>query len=467
MINTKTFVQTLENKPVAVYGLGLSGLSCAKALITGGATVYAWDEEEEKRHLAAKDGVQMMNFEESGLDGFAALILSPGVPLYFPAPHPVVVLARDDGIPIYGDLEILHRYNHGRKTVGITGTNGKSTTTALIAHILNAAKIKAIAGGNIGKPVLDLQLPDKNGIFVLEMSSYQIDLCPTFRPDIAVLLNISPDHLERHGTMEAYVIAKEHLFEGAGIAVCGVDDVYSQSVYERATKAGMRSVLGVSTKKEIKNGVFTKEGRLYDSMGQEPMEMGTLHDLHTLQGIHNHQNICAAYAVCKSLGVKGADILDHVRSFPGLPHRQFLVRIINGTAYINDSKATNMDAASKAIECYNNIYLIAGGRAKEGGLSGIEAFAEKIRHVFLIGESAEEFANYLKKTGIAHTLCHSLDVAVLDAHTMAQSKRGEPGGAGTVLLSPACASWDQFRNFEHRGDVFTQLVNALSEEVGI
>ncbi len=464
MIDTKPFVKTMDGKPLAVYGLGLSGFATAKALQKAGAQVFAWDEDEEKRLKAAEAGIELSHFEETDLKGYGALVLSPGVPLYYPAPPGVVGLAREEGIPILGDIEILHRCETSRQTIAITGTNGKSTTTALIAHILQAAKIDAVIGGNIGKPVLDLKMPAKDGVFVLEMSSYQIDLCPAFRPDFAVLLNLSPDHLDRHGTMEKYAAAKERLFEGNGVAVCGIDDDFSLSIYDRAVKAGFRRMIPVSVKKEISGGAYVKDGKLFDSMTESHVEIGNVSDLQHLRGAHNHQNICAAYAVCKSMGMNGAEIYDHIRMFPGLAHRQFLTRVINGIAYVNDSKATNMDAVSKALACYNNIYLIAGGRAKDGGLSGIESFSERIRHVFLIGEALEEFSRQLDKIGIAHTKCFSLDVAVLDAHTMAQGERGQPGGAGTVLLSPACASWDQFKNFEHRGDVFSELVNALSEE---
>lgn len=465
MINTKPFVKQMDGKPVAVYGLGLSGLASAKALQNGGAIVQAWDDDEEKRIAAAEAGIELVNFHETDVKGCAALVLAPGIPLSFPTPHPVVTMAREEGIPVIGDLEILHRCDHGRRTIGITGTNGKSTTTALVHHILKSAKIDAVLGGNIGKPVLELKMPSKEGVFVLEVSSYQMDLCPTFRPDIAVLLNITPDHIERHGDLDGYIAAKEHIFEGDGIGICGVDDDPSQGVFDRMVKAGFRKAIPVSIKNEVSNGVYIKEGKLYDSMDGEVVEVGPTNDLRTLPGVHNNQNLCAAYAVCKSLGMNGEDILAYAKTYPGLPHRQFLTRIINGIAYVNDSKATNMDAAAKALACYGNIYLIAGGQAKEGGLAGIENFSERIRHVFLIGEAMEDFSKYLTKVGIENTKSFSMDIAVLEAHKMAQSDRGQPGGAGTVLLSPACASWDQFRNFEHRGDVFTQLVTSLSEEM--
>ncbi len=465
MIDAKKFVRTLDHKPIAVYGLGLSGLSTAQCLKKSGASVYGWDEDEEKRYKAAQEGIEISSFEEDDLNGYSALVLSPGIPLYFPTPHDIVHKAHEAGVEILGDVEILHRCGHGLQTIGITGTNGKSTTTALIHHIITQNKIKNVMGGNIGKPVLNLTLPGKGGIVVLELSSYQLDLCPTFRPDISVLLNITPDHLDRHGNMERYIAAKERIFEGAGYAICNIDDIPSRAIYERILQKGIRKIQAISLHETVQNGACVLDGILYDCSNGIQNKIGPILNIPTLMGAHNHQNICAAYCVCKNIGIKDADFIESLRSYPGLPHRQYMCRLINGVAYINDSKATNVDAAIKAISCYKNIYLIAGGRPKEGGLSGLEEYAGHISHAFLIGEAMEEFSEWMTKVGIAHTKSFSMDIAVLEAHKLAQSKRGEPGPAPTVLLSPACASWDQFQNFEHRGDVFTNLVTSLPEDV--
>jgi UDP-N-acetylmuramoylalanine--D-glutamate ligase len=467
MIKTDTFVKTLNGRPIAVFGLGLSGLSCASALIRGGADVRAWDDSEERRADAAAKNIPLKNFIEDGLAGYAALVLSPGVPLHFPEPHPAALAARAAGVEIIGDLEILHRLNHDIETIGITGTNGKSTTAALVAHILKSARIDSMLGGNIGLPVLDQTLPKKGGAIVLEISSYQMDLCPSFHPNIAVLLNITPDHIDRHGTLENYAAAKERIFEGAGIGICGVDDTLSEDIYARAVKTGTRTMVAVSVTREIPGGIYIKNGMLIDHRGENPIEIGSIADFPTLAGLHNHQNMAAAYAACRVLGASADEIMTHAKTYPGLPHRQERVRVINGVAYINDSKATNGEAAAKAVACYHHVYLIAGGQAKEDGLAALEPLLDRIHHVYLIGQAMEEFSAWLKHVGKTHTLSHTLDVAVLEAHLAAQSHRGEPGGAGTVLLSPACASWDQFRNFEHRGEVFTNLVNALSEEVAV
>ncbi len=466
MIDTTPYVRTLEGKPVAVFGLGLSGRSVAKALIRGGATILAWDDSEEGREAAQKDGIPLTDFTNQNFAAFAALVLSPGIPLYFPKPHAVAERARSAGIEIIGDLELFHRCATGIKTVGITGTNGKSTTTALITHILKQSGRTALMAGNIGTPVLDIDLK-KDVILVLEVSSYQMDLCPTFRPDIAVLLNITPDHIDRHGSMESYVAAKERIFGGDGIAVCAIDDAPSNGIYDRILKMGSRKAIPISVKKEITGGIFAREGNLFDSTTGDPLNAGSLTNLTILPGIHNHQNICAAYAVCHALGLTAEEIFTHLKTYPGLAHRQYLVKLINGVAYVNDSKATNADAAARAIACYNNVYLIAGGRAKDGGLTGIEPTLDRIRHVFLIGEAADDFSKWLTKMNTPHTISGSMDIAVLEAHRMAQADRGQPGGAETVLLSPACASWDQFKNFERRGEVFEALVNTLSDDVSL
>ncbi len=467
MIDTGPFVRTLQDKPVAVFGLGISGLSVVKALKAGGADVLAFDDSAEKCAAAESLGARIVNFQTGDLKECAGLILSPGVPLDHPAPHPVVEKARAAGIEIIGDLEILHRCMHGRKTIGITGTNGKSTTTALIQHILLENGVEAVAGGNIGLPVLDLDLPGMDGVLVLEISSYQMELCPNFRPEISILLNITPDHLDRHGSIEGYAAAKAKIMGGSGIAICGIDDAPSLAVFEGLKDNPQRKAFALSLKKEVADGVFVRDGVLFEASHGNVTERGAISAFPGLPGVHNQQNAAAAYLVARLCGVSVEGIFESFKTYPGLPHRQHLVRVINGVAYINDSKATNAEAAAKAIACYKNIYLIAGGRMKEGGLKGLEPLIDRIRHAFVIGEAMEDFARWFEKSGVEVSHSGSLDVAVLEAHKVAQAERGEPGGAGTVLLSPACASWDQFRNFEHRGDVFESLVQSLEEDVQI
>ena len=419
MIDVTPFVKSLNNRQVAIFGLGLSGLATLKALVQGGAKVIAWDDKQETRDAAEDAGATCLRLDTDILSGCACLILSPGVPLTHPEPHEVVKAANESNIEIIGDLEILHRClknqkEYGHKTIGITGTNGKSTTTALLTHTLNACGVSAMMGGNIGVPVLQMNPPKANTVFVLEMSSYQIDLCPTFRPDIGVLLNITPDHIDRHGTFENYAAIKHRMLDGAGYAI------NAENLPLPATNFPL------------------------------------------LPGDHNKQNIAATLAVCEHLGIDHDAAIAAIKTFPGLPHRQFLIRTINGVAYINDSKATNAEAAAKALSSHHNIYWIVGGQAKDGGLNGLEEYKGHIKHAFLIGESSNDFASWMDDQSIEYTSCQTIDNAITHAHEMAQSNKGQPGGAGCVLLSPACASWDQFKSFEHRGDVFTKLVEGLS-----
>ncbi|MCB1650812.1 MAG: UDP-N-acetylmuramoyl-L-alanine--D-glutamate ligase [Alphaproteobacteria bacterium] len=410
MIDCAAYVQTLQNRPVAVFGLARSGLASVEALIKAGAQVIAWDDKEESREAALSLGAQVTPLGEALLKSCAALILAPGVPLHFPQAHPIVKAARAAQCEIIGDLEILHRLNHGRKTVGITGTNGKSTTTALIGHILKENGTPCAIGGNLGQAVLSLEMPPQNGSFVLEISSYQMDLCPTFKPDIAILLNITPDHLDRHGDMAGYTAAKMRIFSDDPAQV----QIKYPGIDER--------VRGCTN----------------------------------MKGDHNLQNASAALLACEALGLKEADIIAAIKTFPGLAHRQYHVRTIAGVDYINDSKATNAQAAAKALGAYDDIYWIAGGQAKDGGLQGLEEYMPHIRHAFLIGEAAEGFAGWLTAHNVPHSIETTLDNAVHAAHEAAQK-----AGKGTVLLSPACASWDQFKSFERRGDQFTELVNNL------
>lgn len=423
MIDVSVFAKTQKGKPAAVFGLGISNIAVVNALTRAGAKVAAWDDEPAKRI-----GSHIRNILDDDFTGFACLILAPGVM----PDHPVVKKAKAAGIEILCDIEILHRCHHGRKTVGITGTNGKSTTTALIGHILKENGVPASVGGNIGRAALDLDMPPVDGIFVLELSSYQLDLCPTFAPDIAVLLNITPDHIEHHGSMDNYIIAKARILRGEGQAVIATGDEHTRELAEAMADIGGREVHKVTAR-----------------------DPGSK----TLPGIHNAQNAAAAYEVCRILGVPDHDIMKAMKTFPGLPHRLYTVGSIGNVSYVNDSKATNADAAARALACYTDIYWIAGGRPKEGGLNGIEPYMNHVRHTFLIGEAQDEFAVWLRDHKVAYSKCGTLDRAVAEAHNMAQAHHG-----GTVLLSPACASFDQFRNFEHRGDAFAALVDQLKEK---
>lgn len=454
MINLAPFTRTLDNRPVAVFGIGRSNIAVIKALVKAGARVVAGDDNPGNIAQAVAAGA------EAGLKGddfaaFACLVLAPGVPLYFPVPHDAVKKARTGGIEIICDVEILARLRHGRQTAAITGTNGKSTTTALLGHILKTCDVETEIGGNIGTPVLALDMPPPEGAFVIEMSSYQADLCPTFAPDIAVHLNLTPDHLDRHGDMEGYYQAKKNLFKGAGTAIIGIDDEYSTRMRDEVAAEGRRQVFSISVLQPLENGVYVLNGALYDAMFGETEKAGDL-DIASLPGLHNHQNAAAAYAAARAMGIPPQKIMHAMRGFPGLAHRQYMTRTIAGVSYVNDSKATNAAAVEKALACYNNIFWIVGGKPKEGGLNGLEPYLDRIAHAFTIGAAATEFTGWLEGRAVAVTRCDTLARAVEEAHKAAQAQ-----GHGVVLLSPACASFDQFRDFEQRGDEFARLVNGL------
>lgn len=446
--------------PVAVFGLGRSGLAAARALMAGEAEVSAWDDSDEARAEAAKAGVPLVDLYRCDWRRHTTLVLSPGVPLHHPKPHPVAKLAEAAGCEVIGDVELLARAMRESAYVGVTGTNGKSTTTALIGHILKRSGRVAEVGGNIGVPALALEPLAFEGTYVLEMSSYQLELTFSITFDVAVLLNISADHLDRHGDIAGYVAAKKRIFHRQTFpraAVIGIDDPTSRAVFDELKASGEQRVIPVSANGPAVGGVFASEGILYDDIESDVRRVMRLDAVATLPGAHNWQNAAAAYAVARAIGVDRADIQAAIESFPGLPHRQERVAVIDGVAYVNDSKATNGDAAAKALACYEAIYWIAGGLPKEGGLAAAAPHLDRVRHAFLIGRAAQEFNAFLEGR-VPVAVCDDLKTAV----ERARAKALEDGIAGaTVLLSPACASFDQFRDFEARGDAFREIVAAL------
>ncbi len=458
MTDLSNFAKTIDGKPVAVFGLGISGLSVIRALIDAGIIVVAWDDKEENQQKAKELGAQIDDLTTSTLSNFACLVLAPGVPYTFD-PHPVVINAQKHNVEIIGDLELLNRADHGVKTIGITGTNGKSTTTALMTHVLNECGMSAVMGGNIGKSVFDLDLSNGYEVLVLEISSYQMDLCPEFRPDISVLLNITPDHLDRHGSMEEYIKAKARILEGEGTAIIAVDDDFTQTLFDQTFCSGSRKVCPVSFSTSLIEGLYTRKGFLYENTRGEDIQIADLNGLETLKGAHNHQNILCVYRACLELDIEPAKILEAFKSYGGLAHRQYLVTKIDEVTYINDSKATNAEAAAKALSSYNNVFWIIGGRSKEGGLRGLSEFKSKIIKTYLIGEASDEFAEWLDKHNMIYERCGELDKATEQAHIDAQ----DLDAPATVLLSPACASWDQFSSFEKRGDAFMNKVKELEQ----
>ena len=453
-------------RDVAVFGLGRTGLSAAKALKAGGARVHAWDDNEETRNKAEAAGLTLSDINKRDWQTFAALVLSPGIPYKFPAPHRIVRMAEMTGVPVVGDMELFARAvqslpERGRpKIIGITGTNGKSTTTSLIGHILKQAGRDARIGGNIGTGVLDLAALHANAVYVLELSSYQLDLVKSLHCDVAVLLNMSPDHLDRHGGMEGYQAAKMRIFQNqqpSDVAIVGFDDVITQSIAIGLAGQGKGRVVHASSTYTLGRGVSSIDGKLYDNQSGKAEFIGNLAECPALPGKHNHQNAAAAYAACRALGVEHGVIMAGLRSFPGLPHRLETVGSIDGVRFINDSKATNAQAAEQALRAFKNVYWIAGGVPKAEGIEPLATLFPNITKAYLIGAAENAFAATLKGK-VALQKCGTLENAVAAALRDAKDAGEEDP---IVLLSPACASFDQFRDFEHRGDVFRSIVQSM------
>ena len=458
-------VRSFGHQDVGVFGLARSGLSAVNALIGGGARVFAWDDKESARIAAESSGAAVLPWRDWPWTTLKALVLSPGVPLTHPAPHEIVGKARTAGVEVLGDIELFAREIRADKTapgrapvIAVTGTNGKSTTTALIGHILESCGHSVEVGGNIGKPALDLAPPGPKTIYVLEMSSYQIDLAPGLKPDAAVLTNISPDHIDRHGSLETYAAVKARLAQQAagGVAVIGVDDPQSAAIFTRLSAAGQLAV-PVSVGKVLGRGVFVLDGAMFDAVGGRANKIVDLSAAAHLVGAHNWQNAALAYAATRSFARDARTVASAIVDFAGLPHRMEEVGRVGRVRFINDSKATNADAAERALVCFNDVYWIAGGRPKDGGIDSLRKHFQRIRKAYLIGEAAGDFSAALETAApfeIAGTLENALARASADA-----ARATAP--APVVLFSPACASFDQFRDFEHRGDVFRALVQKI------
>ncbi|MEF3365764.1 UDP-N-acetylmuramoyl-L-alanine--D-glutamate ligase [Methylocystis sp. 9N] len=462
-----TPIETFKDKRVALFGLGGSGLSTARALIAGGARVAAWDDSEAGRLKAVAEGVALDDLRGADWRGFDALILSPGVPLTHPEPHWTVLAAQAAGVEIIGDIELFCREREARAGgapfIAITGTNGKSTTTALIAHILREAGRDVQLGGNIGVPILDLEPPSDERIHVIECSSFQIDLAPSLAPTIGVLINITPDHIDRHGTIENYAAIKERLVAASEVALVGVDDAYCHAIGARlaARDEPDKRVVPVSATRALDWGFYVEEKSIYfREEGHPPEEaeqVASFEGARALRGAHNAQNAAFAAAAAWECGLDDEEIARGLTSYPGLPHRMEEVGRIERALFINDSKATNADAAEKALKSFADIYWIIGGRSKEGGIEPLRPHFARIRKAYLIGEASADFAKTLDGA-LPYEHCETLDVATTRAALDAlASDADEP----VVLLSPACASYDQFKNFETRGDAFRGLVHGL------
>lgn len=459
-------VPGVQKKKIGVYGLGATGVATCEALVASGAEVFSWDEKEEARAKTANTRYRAEHPKSWPWGELRSLALSPGVPLTHPAPHPIVRKAHQAGVEIIGDAEFFARAVNALDTaqrpriIAITGSNGKSTTTALIGHLLKETGRDAVIGGNIGKPILSLPEIARARIYVLELSSFQLDLAKSLRANTGLLLNISPDHLDRHGDMAGYVAAKKRVFLNQtreDTAIIGVDDVWSQGVCAWLMASGGRKVTPVSADGALGRGVYSLNAKLFFSLPQKSGEAGDISQIAALRGQHNWQNAAAALAAAIAEGVAPNVAVRAMERFPGLPHRMEIVAKRGGIVFVNDSKATNADAASRALKSYTDIFWIAGGKPKEGGVESLRALMPRVKGAYLIGEAARDFEAQLGGT-VACVQCGDLASAVNRA---ARDASASGLAAPVVLLSPACASYDQFRNFEERGDVFRKLAGQI------
>ncbi|MBL4854868.1 MAG: UDP-N-acetylmuramoyl-L-alanine--D-glutamate ligase [Robiginitomaculum sp.] len=469
---------TFKGKTIAVFGLGRSGITAALSLQKGGADVLAWDDNEASQKSAKDQGVRVKDLTKADWDKIDELMLSPGVPHELPKAHWSAEKAKNAGVPIICDIEIFAREVMARaperrpNIIAITGTNGKSTTTALIGHILAEAGRDSQVGGNIGRGVLDLEDIYGGANYVLELSSYQLERTYSLKANAAIFLNLTPDHLDRHGDMKAYEQAKLRIFANQtkdDTAIIGVDGPQGKRICSRLKAQNGRRVLPISGKRSLGRGVCVIKGKLYSMMDGRCELVVDLRDAAGLDGEHNWQNAAAAYGAVRALGLKPKTIGKAILSFPGLAHRLENIGHAGPVKYVNDSKATNVDAVAQALKTYDNIYWIAGGQAKqnmakqnmakqdmakEGALDALAPHFGNITRAYLIGEAADDFERSLKAKKVTAKVSTELRLAIMCATKDALASRAPNP---VVLLSPACASFDQFKDFEARGDEFRKL----------
>jgi len=438
---------------VVVMGLGKSGLSAAASLRASGASVEIWDDKPVQMQEGLARGFNAFDGVTMPLENVRVVVWSPGIPHTLPRAHPLATRARAAKVPLACDVDLMLETQTAAAVIAITGTNGKSTSTALAAHVLATAGRKVAVGGNIGIPALELEPLGHGGIYVLELSSYQLELVPHLHCETAVLLNITPDHLDRHGDLDGYVAAKRRIFDGQKhprTAIIGIDDARSAALCRALQSDGAHKVIPITAKQPVAGGVYVDNGILIDATSNAPTPVVDLKTFPRLPGVHNWQNAAAVAAIAGAHGISHGELVAGLRTFPGLKHRQELVAQVENVTFINDSKATNADAAEKALVCYENIYWIAGGVAKDGGITSLAPMFPRIRHAFLIGDSAKAFADSLEGH-VPFALFTDMESAIEAAGAMALKDK-LPGA--TVLLAPACASFDMFQSFEDRGDRF-------------
>lgn len=450
---------TQKGRRIALFGLGGSGLVTAQSLLAGGAEIFCFDDNPDHVEQAANEGLATADLRQLDFATIDALVLSPGVPLTHPKPHWSVELARAANVPIIGDVELFALERAAKAPdcafIAITGTNGKSTTTALIAHIFKSAGRDVQLGGNIGTAILSLDEPDDKKAYVVEVSSYQIDLAPSLNPSVGILLNITPDHLDRHGDMKNYAAIKARVPAKSDLAVVGVDDDYCSAIATELSELG-KPVIAVSVNR-VTDGIYLDCTQLVEAKNDQTQMLFDLADAPALRGAHNGQNAGAAWAACRNAGLSAAEISNGFKIFPGLAHRMEQIGSFGQILFVNDSKGTNSDAVGVALSSFERIYWIAGGLAKEGGIETLRKYFPRITKAYLIGEAAPEFAATLGDQ-VPFEISNTLAVATAHA---AKDAANDNKGEAVVLLSPACASFDQFANFEKRGDAFREYVLGL------
>lgn len=438
-------------KNIVVVGLGKSGVGAVKSLVLAKSNVWIVDDSEDQLKLV-KEQIPEVNIGELSEIKWSAIdyiVMSPGIPIIGDNTHALAKLANNHSIRIISDIDILYTACPDARYVGITGTNGKSTTTALVGHILQNACFKAQVGGNIGLSVLELEPMGQDCIYVIELSSFQLDITHDARFDVAALINITPDHLDRHLTMENYVHAKANLFgmlKDGGAAVISKDYDHTRSIAHDINTNTKCTMFSIHQDADITNigGILSNNGIQFDVNG-----------LDNLRGDHNKENIAAAYGICISLGVTPQDIIAGIKTFRSLPHRMEQFYEYEDLIFVNDSKATNADSTEKALLCFEDIYLILGGKQKPEGIKSILSLIKsRVKAVLLIGAAQDNFANDLQSFDITFKKVGTIDAAL-------NVIRHGSNKSGVVLLSPACASFDQFKSFEHRGDEFKRLVKEI------
>ena len=453
-----------EGAKVAVLGLGRSGLSAARALQAGGATAVCWDDNPDARTRAEAEGFLCQPFKSvADFDDIARLVVSPGIPHLYPVPNPVVALALAAGVPVDNDIGLFFQsfatqswndFDIAPRVVAVTGSNGKSTTSALIHHVLTHVNRPATLAGNIGRGVLDIDPPHDGEVVVLELSSYQTELARSLTPDVAVFTNLSEDHLDRHAGMGGYFAAKRRLFVEGGPdrAVIGVDEAEGRFLAGQMAEApGDERVIRVSVSQKLSGPgwyVYARKGFLSEYRKGKQVASIDLRGVAGLPGSHNHQNACAAYGACRSLGLAPKVIEAAFHGFAGLPHRSQLIGEKDGVRFVNDSKATNVDAAAKALAAFASVRWICGGLDKEGAFDALAAPASHVAKAYVIGREAAAFA---MKLPVVAEVCTTMAQAV--ARAVGDAQEGD-----VVLLAPAAASFDQYDNFERRGDDFIAQV---------